>query len=463
MTATVDAAGLAFAGAARQAELIASGEVSSRELTELVLERIARLDPQLNAYRVVLAEQALAEADAADARRGSGEVGVLNGVPVAIKDNVDVAGQTTPIGTSANPGVKGADATVVSRLRDAGAVIIGKTHVPELCITCFTETLTFGATRNPWDPTRTPGGSSGGSGAAVAAGLAGVALGSDGAGSIRIPAAWNGLFGIKPQRDRVSLAPVTESWHGMSVYGPIARTVADAARFLDVVADTGTTFTDAVGRPTGPLRVALVTNLPQGIVAKPSADALRALEETAEHLRALGHSVTETTLDYGPAAGPAVLARYLGGIAQDFDALPHPERAERRTRGFARMGRPFTPGLVAKAVRAGDDVAARIARTFEQADVIMTPGPARPPFRIGELQGRSAFRTMNAMLARVPYYATWNATGQPAASVPAGFDHDGLPLAVQLVGRPHDEATLLALAAQLEQARPWAHRRPAVS
>ncbi len=463
MSTTADKTELAFAGAARQAQLIASGELSSRELTELHLERIARLNPELNAFRVVLAEPALAEADAADARRARGEGGVLNGVPVAIKDDADVAGQSTPFGTAANASVKGADSAMVARLRGAGAVVIGKTHVPELMVCCFTETLTFGATRNPWDTNRTPGGSSGGSGAAVAAGLCGVAHGSDGAGSIRIPAAWCGLFGIKPQRDRVPLAPYGDAWYGLSTYGPLARTVADAALFLDAAADTGATYADAAARAPGPLRIALATNLPAGILAKPSADALRAVHETADHLRALGHSVTETELDFGPAAGPSVTARYLGGVAQDLAKLEHPERVERRTKGFARLGAAIPRALVDKAVAAGAGVAARVGRTFEQAEVILTPGPAKPPFEIGALQGRGALWTLNAMLDRVPYYATYNATGQPAASVPAGFDGDGLPLAVQLVGRADDEATLLALAAQLEQARPWAHRRPTVS
>lgn len=462
MSPALDVTELAFAGAARQADLIAAGELSSRELTELYLERIARLDGRLNAYRVVMAEEALAAADAADARRGEG-AGPLNGVPVAIKDDADVAGQATTFGTGANPSIKRSDSVMVARLREAGAVVLGKTNVPELMVCCFTETLSNGATRNPWDPNRTPGGSSGGTGAAVAAGLCGVGHGSDGAGSIRIPAAWCGLFGIKPQRGRVPLTPYDDGWNGMSTYGPIARTVADAARFLDVTAQTGTRYAEAAARPAGALRIALATNLPAGILARPSEDALRAVQETADLLRSLGHTVTETQLDFGPLAGPSVIARYLGGVRDDFDRLEQPEYTERRTRGFARLGRPIPPVLVEKAVRAGMGVARRVAKTFEQADVILTPGPAQPPFEIGALQGRGPLWTLNAMLARVPYYATYNATGQPAASVPAGFDAAGLPLAVQLVGRTDDEATLLSLATELEQARPWAHRRPRVS
>ncbi|HSD80651.1 MAG TPA: amidase family protein, partial [Solirubrobacteraceae bacterium] len=203
----MDATELAFAGAARQARLVAGGEVSARELAEAVLGRIERLDGELNAFRVVFAERALMEADLADARRRAGEERPLLGVPVAIKDDADLAGEITGFGTAAHGAPPRRDSDVVAHLRSAGAVVVGKTNVPELTIWPFTETLTYGATRNPWALDRTPGGSSGGSAAAVAAGFCGVALGSDGAGSIRIPAAFCGVFGVKPDRDRISMGP----------------------------------------------------------------------------------------------------------------------------------------------------------------------------------------------------------------------------------------------------------------
>src|SRR4051795_446567 len=206
----MDATELAFSGAAQQARLIASGEVSAREVVEGALRRIERLDPQLNAFRVVLAERALAEAQQAEARRKSGDERPLLGVPVEIKDDTDVAGEVTGFGVDQlNPPAE-RDAEVVRRLRAAGAIVIGKTHVPELTAQPFTETLAFGTTRNPWSLEHTPGGSSGGAAAAVAAGLVGAALGSDGAGSIRIPAACCGIFGLKPARGRVSNAPAPE-------------------------------------------------------------------------------------------------------------------------------------------------------------------------------------------------------------------------------------------------------------
>ncbi len=230
---------LAFAGAAQQARMLADGAVTAPALLDVYLDRIARLDPELRSYRVVLADSARAEAAAAQARLDAGERLPLLGVPIAIKDDVDVAGEVTTYGSAAHGPAREQDAEVVRRLRDAGAVILGKTAVPEMMLWSFTETLTFGATRNPWNTDYAPGGSSGGSGAAVAAGLAPMALGSDGLGSIRIPSTWCGLFGIKPQRDRVPMAPHDDAWNGMSVNGPMARTVEDAALFLDVTAPGG--------------------------------------------------------------------------------------------------------------------------------------------------------------------------------------------------------------------------------
>lgn len=472
----MDASEIAFAGIARQAELIAGGELSSRELVELYLQRIASADRSstgepLNAFRVVLAERALLEADQADARRGAGAGRPLLGVPIAVKDDTDVAGEVTAYGTNAHGGPASADAEVVRRLRDAGAVIIGKTNVPELTQWPFTESATFGATRNPWDRQRAPGGSSGGSAAAVAAGLVGAALGSDGAGSIRIPAAWCGLFGLKPQRGRVSMAPRARGWHGLSVNGVLTRRVADTALFHDVASGAIDVDADKPPAPAVPfsrsattaperLRIAYSSSVPAGVISRLDADAERALRETVELLRSLGHEVSERDPDYGLGTFPALLPRYLRGISDDARALPHPERLERRTRGMARLGALMGPALVQRALAGEAEFARRLNRVLEDHDVLMTPATASPPPRIGRLEGRGALWTLNAVAGWVPYNGVWNVTGQPAASVPAGFGSDGLPRAVQLVARPNDEATLLSLAAQLEAERPWAQLRP---
>ncbi|UTI66026.1 amidase [Paraconexibacter antarcticus] len=459
----MDPTEIAFAGAAEQGRMLAAGAITAPQLLDLHLERIARLDHQLGAFRVVLDGEARAEAAAAQARLDAGERAPLLGVPVAIKDDADVAGQTTAWGTSAHGPAKTADAEVVRRLRAAGAVVVGKTNVPEMTIWPFTESLTFGATRNPWDLSRTPGGSSGGTAAAVAAGLVPLGLGSDGGGSIRIPATWCGLFGLKPQRDRVPLAPHDGAWQGLSVNGPLARTVEDAALFLDATADDLPEggFAAAVRQAPGRLRIAMSAKLPPGVLGRVGRAQRAAFGEAAALLRELGHDVVQRDPDY-PLDGAAAqfMPRYLRGIRDDVATMPHPELLEARTRAMARLG-----GLVSDrrigAVRAAEAAfTARVTSIFDDVDVLLTPGAATGPPRVGAYQRRGAVGTFNRIAGRVPFQPIWNATGQPAAVVPWGLDGDGLPLSVQLVGRPHGEATLLGLGAQVEAARPWAARRP---
>ena len=467
----MEPADLAYAGIARQAEMIRDGEVSSVELVGVYLERIARLNPVLNAFRSVLDERVRMEAEQADARRAGGDRRPLLGVPIAVKDDIDLAGEPTRWGTNANDRPAEQDAEVVRRLREAGAVIIGKTNVPELTIWPFTETATWGATRNPWDLQRTPGGSSGGSGAAVAAGLVGAALGSDGAGSIRIPAAWCGLFGLKPQRGRVSVAPRSRAWHGLSVNGILARRVADTALFHDVASGTTEvdedrapapegTFSEAASRPPGRLRIAYSSKLPPGTLSKIDPDERRAFEQTVELLRSLGHELSERDPAYGADGIPSVLARYLRGIHDDLGTLEHPERTERRTRGMARLGGLIPDAALQWSLAGERTLAGRLNEVFTDHDVLMTPATASVPPRIGQLQGRGAVWTLNAVAGMVPFNGVWNVTGQPAAAVPAGFGADGLPRSVQLVGREGDETTLLALSAQLEAERRWEDERP---
>jgi amidase len=472
--ASMDASELAFAGITRQAELIRAGEVSSRELVELYLERTERLDPRLNSFRVVMGETALAEAERADARRSSDEELPLLGVPVAIKDSVDVRGEVTTHGTGAFDTPAAEDAEMVKRLRAAGAVVIGKTNLPELAIYAFTESKTWGVTRNPWNTERTPGGSSGGSGAAVAAGLVGAASASDGAGSIRIPAANCGLFGLKPQRGRISLAPDREHWHGMSVNGCLTRTVLDTALYLDVTAGSAPgdpdpppppprPFVQLAGTRPGRLRIACSAKGPRLLAPPTTLDEAnrRALEDTAELLRSLGHEVRRRDPDYG-TVGNAVTPLYLGGIRHDATRVPHPNRLERRTRSFSRLGAPYSGRGVARARAATAKRARRINRIFDDHDVLVTLVSRVPPVEVGRWEGKGAFRTLLGMSSVYPYNGVWNYLGNPAASVPAGFTDGGLPLSVQLVGRPNDEGTLLSLAAQIEAERPWVEHLPPI-
>ena len=462
---------LAFAGAARQAELVRAGEVSSRELVELYLGRIERLEPELNAFRLVMAERALADADQADARRAAGEDRPLLGVPMAVKDTQDVAGELTTHGTAAQDKPAPADSEIVRRLRAAGAVIVGKTNTPELAIIGDTEGPAFGQTRNPWNSERSVGGSSGGSAAAVVAGLVAAATASDGAGSIRIPAGNCGVFGLKPQRGRISLMPDREHWNGLSVVGFETRSVRDTALLLDLTAgpvdgDAHTppappgSYLETARREPGKLRIAVSTR--PVLPALVDGQVQRVVESTAELLRSLGHEVEEANPGYG-TVGNATMVRYLRGISDDARALPRPERLERRTRGFVRMGSLWPDSALRWALAREEADRDRIGKVFEGHDVLLTPVAARPPVRAGEWEGLGALRAVLRMSRVYPFTVAWNHTGQPAAAVPAGLSDDGLPIGVQLVGRPNDESTLLSLSAQIEAERPWADRLPPVS
>ena len=464
---------LAFAGAARQAELVRSKEVSPSELVELYLERIERIDPSLNAFRVVRAERAREEAKRAEERLAAGEEAPLLGVPIAIKDdrNEHVAGESTTHGTATWDQPEAQDSELVSRVRGAGAVIIGKTLLPELAIHGYTESQTFGITRNPWNPERTTGGSSGGSAAAVAAGMAPIAHASDGAGSIRFPAAHCGLFGLKPQRDRVPIDPPGH-WQGLSVNGCVSRTVADTALFLDAVTAGESwsaaapprperSFGEAAASPPGRLRIAVTLKSPRAIAPPMLGDEVRAMvEETAELLRSLGHDVEWRDPEWGNV-GNQISPRYLRGIAEDVDEAPDAGKLEPVTRGYRRLARFAAPDwAVRRALRLEEKDRDRIGKVFRDHDVLLTPLTAGPPFEHGHLVRGTALGTVLAESRFYPNAVAWNHLGQPAAAVPAGRSSEDLPLAVQIVGRTNDESTLLSLAAQLEAERPWADRTP---
>jgi amidase len=462
----VDDTELAFAGVAAQANLVRSGAVSSVELVKLVLERIERLDGDLNAFGAVYRDRALAEARAADRRRSSANDGPLLGVPIAVKDEMDLAGEITSRGTGAMATPAREDAEVVRRLRAAGAVVVGKTTMPELGLWPFTESITWGVTRNPWDLDRTPGGSSGGSAAAVAAGMVPAALAADGAGSIRIPAACCGLFGLKPNTARVPRAPHDSDGSHWVVFGSLTRSVSDSALMLDAMTGPpvpeGPFLRAARSQPRA-LRVAVSAAFPRGTIGRLAADEQRALDETAETLRALGHHVVERDVDFGSRDGAIILGLLFRGLRDLVAEVERPERLERRTRAIARPGALVSDRTLERLLRAERGLAERVGALFADDDVLVTPMMSRPAVRAGIMEGRGATVTYLWETGWVPFCVLWNSTGQPAASVPAGFSDDGLPLAVQVVGRPHGEATVLSLAAQLEAARPWTERRPPVS
>ena len=447
-------------GVVDQAEQVRSGEASARELTEAALERIERLDGELNAFGAVYPERALAEADRADERRARGESGPLLGVPVAVKDEIDLAGEVTSRGTAAFRERAPADAEVVRRLREAGAVVVGKTTMPELGLWPFTESITWGVTRNPWDLERTPGGSSGGSAAAVAAGLVPGALAADGAGSIRIPAACCGLFGLKPHTGRVPRTPHDRDGNHWICFGALTRSVLDSAVMLEVIADDAGSFTEAARTPPGRLRIGVSDAFPAGTRGRLTDDVAGALEGTADLLRGLGHEVVDVEVDLGLRDVAVIVGLMFRGIYEFVQETERPQRLERRSRALARPGALVSDRMVDRLLAAERRMAERVGRLFAAHDVLLMPVMSEPAVPAGIMEGRGAIATYQWETGWVPFNVLWNSTGQPAASVPAGFSSTGLPLAVQLVGRPRDEATLLSLAAQIETARPWAQHRP---
>jgi amidase len=466
---------LLFRPAGQLAELVRGGELSSRELVEGCLDRIEALNGELNVFVHVDADGALAAADAV----GADDERPFAGVPIAIKDTAAVAGMPYTLGSDAfGDFVPPHDAFVVRRLREAGFVIVGKTNLPEFGILPVTEPRRFGPTRNPWDTDRTPGGSSGGTAAAVAAGIVPLGHGSDGGGSIRIPAACCGLVGLKPSRGRVSRGP--EQGDDFLVQdGVLTHTVGETAALLDVLAGyepgdatwappPAEPFATAAGREPGRLRIGVTTTAAIDAPLDPLCE--RAVRDAAELLGSLGHEVEEVeapwagqdllevfTLVFGT---PIAMGLFFG--AQVTGREPGEEMVE-----------PLS-WTIWNGIRERNALEYLLARTqlgaFTRAivalwndyDVVMTPALAQRPVRIGEIDACSDqpwddFRRSGQF---TPYTAIFNVTGQPAISLPLFHGEDGLPLGVQLAGKPAGEGELLALAAQLEAARPWAQRRP---
>lgn len=453
-----------------QAAALASGRVSARELVGAALDRIQATQSTLNAFRWLRPEAALAEADAADRRLVAGERLPLLGVPIAIKDDTDLAGEPTAFGARGDFPPQAADSEMVRKLKAAGAVIVGKTNTPEFGQWPFTEGPAFGVTRNPWDLDHTPGGSSGGAAAAVAAGLVAAAVGSDGAGSVRIPAAWTNLVGIKPQRGRISSAPVPEQFNGLTTFGPLALTVGDAAMLLDVLSGSAPVDRDqppapdepfevAAGRDPRRLRIGLSLKIPySGMTARLDPTVQAAVEDVAAALEALGHDVVPTDPAYG-LLGVTFLPRSLEGIDDWAHRVPDPGLLDERTLANARTGRMLRPLLLAS--RAAEPVSRRwIGRVFQRVDVLLAPTTAVPPPRVGELNRPTNWDTDHAIVAACPFTWPWNVLGWPAVNVPAGLTASGLPMGAQLMGPANSESLLISLAAQLERARRWYERRP---
>jgi amidase len=435
------------AGPTQQAELLRAKEISSRDLAVATLAAVERENARVNAVVELLADEAFDAAAEADRRRAEGEDGPLLGVPIAIKNDLDVEGHVTARGSRSISRVATADTELVSAIMTAGMVPVATTTLPELAIYGFTESDAFGITRNPHDLDHTPGGSSGGSAALVASGAVSLATASDGAGSIRIPAACCGLVGFKPTHGTM---PSSGGWHGLSTQGGLASRVADSALFLDTFGRFEDSLVSAAGRAPEPLRIGFSTSASAATRALPLEPAVRAaMDHAAALLGDAGHDVREVTIPYGLDA-KQLTVRYRAGIRDQALTVDDPEQLERRTRQVARLGRVFGPGSVTRAIRAGERWGSAVHDDLG-VDVLLTPVMSGPALPVGHFDGKGGLRLVLAMNSFYPYTAQWNHAGTPAVSMPAGRTPDGLPLAVQLIARRGDDVRLMALAGQLER------------
>ena len=456
-----------FAGVVRQRAMLADGSLRALDLSSLYLDRIEHLNPALNAFVSVRADAALREAERAQHSLDAGDTRPLLGIPFGVKDEHDLAGEVTTLGTGATTRVAAHDSEVVRILRAEGAIPLGKTTLPELGMHPFTESMTWGVTRNPWDLSRTPGGSSGGSAAAVAAGLVSFATAGDGGGSIRIPASCCNLFGLKVQRGRVSAMPYPESVGGLSVVGVLTRDVEDAALLHDLLADPSSSsgvamgwersLQESVSADPGRLRIGVAYRL--GVRARVAPEVRNLVARVATLLRELGHSVTEVKVDPGGWLLPFTILG-MRTLIDEAHQLETPERLERRTRATLRTGSLAGTRVVDWAIGRQQKITARTNRVFVDVDLVLTPTLTAPPVEAGKWAGRGTLRTSRGVGRWCPYTSLWNFIGQPAASIPAGFDNSGLPVGAQLLAPTNAEPTLIAVASQLQRRLQWTTRRP---
>lgn len=464
---------LAFTPALEQARLIRRGEVSSRELVDLYLDRIETYDGDLNAYVSVLDDEARALAATKDEQTSGSDPEALppfHGVPVSIKELAFLEGAQATLATKAMADFKAPfDDETVARLKRAGMVPLGKTNAPELGTLPWSESELFGPARNPWNLAHTPGGSSGGAASALAAALCPVAQGSDGAGSIRIPASCSGVYGLKPSRHRISNAPLHYSDVGLilTTKGVLSRTVGDTAALLDVMsgyvpgdpARVGAPerpFSDEVGAAPGTLRIGILTE-PDGMDWHPSVrqamvDARRTLED-------LGHETVEVTEERDDDTVSAFRTIWKAMVASQ--PLPM-EGLEPFNRWLAEEGHRISAAELLQAewqlrLRTRD----MVARFHGEFEVLLAPVLDRPPVKVGEFRDRDPAETFDVLADYVVITPLINVSGQPAASLPLAHDEDtGLPIGLQVVGQVGAEATLLRLSAQVEEATAWVERRP---
>ena len=437
------------------ARLVRSGEVTAVDVVRAHLDHIDAVDARIGAFRVLRREAALAEAHAIDTALTRFAL-PLAGVPIAVKDNVAVAGEICTDGSLAGSDVPATkDHPVVARLRKAGAIVIGITRVPELCLYGTTDGPGT-VSRNPWDTARSPGGSSGGSAAAVAAGCVPLAHGNDGMGSLRIPAASCGLVTLKPGRGVVPSEIGLDSWSGMAENGALATTVGDLAVAHAVLAGEDPTAPAAPGRP---LRIAVSTRSPvPGVRADGST--LAAVDAIVARLAAAGHTVIRRDPPITTGAALAGFAQWMAGADDDITYYGLDRAAlQSRSRGHARLGRIMRRARLVRP-RSGERFRERMTAFFQDVDVLLTPVTAGPPLAARPWHERSFLANVTANSRWAPWAAPWNVAGLPALALPAGNRPEGLPIAVQFVGPPGAEARLLWLAGELERLQPWRRHAP---
>jgi amidase len=461
------------------ADAIRARELSPVAVTDHYLRRTQELNDQVGAFYTVTAEmaaeQALVAEKAVAQAADPADLPPLTGVPIPIKDLNMVAGVRQTFGSLAyENNVPDTDDYVVTRLKDAGVVITGKTSTPEFGLPCYTETRIGPPARTPWDLSRSAGGSSGGAAAAVAAGLAPAAQGSDGAGSIRIPASVCGLFGIKPSRGRISNGPLVPDLLGFGVDGPITRTVADAALLLDVMTGnypgdmytqpplpSGESFLGYASRPPGRLRIGRTLQNPvPGADVHP--DCVRAYEDASTLLASLGHEIEDISMPLGEDVVPFFETIYYAYAtltpvdpSQEHVLLPLTQYLRERGRATAAPDFIFAQAYMQFVVR----IAVATLGTY---DAILTPTLATPPVPVGYFDEVDPAENFERQKRFTPFTAIYNTSGLPAVSVPLHWTAEGLPIGVMLAGRMGDEATLISLSAQLEEARPWQDRHPPI-
>ncbi|MHB8463634.1 MAG: amidase [Acidimicrobiales bacterium] len=451
--------------ATAQASAIKRGEVSARQLVKDYLARIERLDPHIRAYVTVDADGAARSADAADRRRRESpeELGPFEGVTISYKDYIDVAGlPTTHSCELLAENIASTDDPLVRRLRRAGFIPIGKTNLPEFGTDMTTSKLN-GTSRNPWDVSRTPGGSSGGAAAALSAGLCAVSHGADGAGSIRVPASFCGLVGVKPTRGLISFGPDEgNAYFGVGVDGPLTRSVRDAAAVLDVMAPVGgwtpsrtRPFAEEVGVDPGRLRIGLCTTPFIGDVDEECAGAA---EEAARLLEKLGHRVEHVTPDWEAILTASMLPP-AGPDPAPLVPLDMVDRLEPRNRAVLTGAATMTLLEHSRLVETARVASREFCRLWDDIDVLVTPTCGVLPPSVDWAHWDDDPATHMSRFITFPNFAQpFNVSGQPAMTLPLGWSRDGMPIGIQLAGRKLDEGLLFRLAAQLEQAQPWVDR-----